>query len=262
MPGNALTNEFFLSTATVMIGAQDKLLDLNVDEHSLGLTKNFSMSGDPKIVELTQGIRNQRVATMVTDMGIKVSFEMYEYTAKNLAYAAFLDASGTNFDPMADGDLLSENSLAAATSVTVAADKSAVYTAGKWVYVQKAGDDYVHIAKVVSSTYSTDTEITLSKAVPWAGTAGVSKIGLLNKLDVGTDTAVQYFAMKVVGIVPNGNKPLVLLFPKVQVTKGLAISFATENYSNMPFEVTPYQPVPTDLGYSADFREQVHIFRQ
>ena len=96
MPGLATSDEFFLSTATVMIGPQADLMELNVAEHSLGLVKNFSMQSDPTLVELTQGIRNQRVATMVTGTGLKTSWEMYEYTAENLAYAAGLDATGTN----------------------------------------------------------------------------------------------------------------------------------------------------------------------
>ena len=34
--------------------------------------------------------------------------------------------------------------------------------------------------------------------------------------------------------------------------KGLAINFATDNFSNMPFEANPYQPTATDVGYSLD----------
>ena len=87
-------------------------------------------------------------------------------------------------------------------------------------------------------------------------------MGKLNKLNVGSDNEIQYHSMKVVGLVPKGNKPLILMFPKVQIVKGLAINFATDNFSNMPFEANSYQPTPSDVGYSIDWNQEVHILRQ
>ena len=263
MPGLALTDEFFLSTATVMIGPQTDLMELNVAEHSLGLVKNFSMQSDPTLVELTQGIRNQRVATMVTGTGLKTSWEMYEYTAKNLAYAAGLDATGTNFAPMTAGDPLSIAADETDISVTVTGSKSASYPVGSWIYIQRASDDFVHIAKVTAVVGTTDTEITFTgNPLPFDCAAGTAKVGRLNKLNVGADNEIQYHSMKVVGLIPKGNKPLILMFPKVQIVKGLAINFATDNFSNMPFEANPYQPTATDVGYSLDWNQEVHILRQ
>lgn len=263
MPGLAKTDEFFLSTATVMIGAQDELMELNVADHSLGLVKNFSLQSDPTLVELTQGIKNQRVATLVTGSGLKTSWEMYEYTAKNLAYAAGLDATGSNYDPMAAGHVLSDPAIVTDVAVIIATDQSAVYTVGSWIAIQKASDDYVHIAKVTAVNFaSSETTITFTgNPLPFACAAGTAKVSKMNKLDVGTDTEVQYKAMKVVGLLPKGNKPLVLLFPKVQIVKGLSVSFATDNFSNMPFEANPYQPTPADTGYNADFAQELHILR-
>ena len=60
MAGFAVTNEFLLSTATVMIGATSALKSLEPGAHSIGLVKNFKLASDPKLIELTQGVLERR----------------------------------------------------------------------------------------------------------------------------------------------------------------------------------------------------------
>jgi hypothetical protein len=261
MAGLALTNEFLLSTATVMLGAPTDLKNLNPTAHSLGLVKNFKMTSDPKNIELTEGVLNDIVATTRVDLGLKASWEMFEYTAKNLNYAAGLDASSVVAMPATDP--LASALINAVTVVITGTDKSAVYTAGSWVTIQKGNDDFVHVAKVASVAFSTDTTVTITGyGLPWALSSGEGKIGKVNKLDVGLDNSDHTFAMKVVGLLPNGNKPLVLMFPKVKITKGLDIAFQTNDYGNLPMEVQPYRPVAADSFYDSDFATAVSVLRQ
>lgn len=262
MAGLAITSEFLLSTATIMLGPTSALKTLNPTAHSVGLVKNFKMTTDPKHVELTEGVLNDVVATTKVDLGLKASWEMYEYTAKNLAYAAGLDAT-SGYSAFATSHPLNAALINAVTIVIAGSDQSAVYTAGSWVAIQKGIDDFVHVAKVASVAFSTDTTITITGyGLPWALLSGEGKVMKVNKLDVGLDNSDTNLAMKVVGLLPNGLKPVVLMFPKVRVTKGLDIAFQTNDYGNLPMEVQPYRPLVGDSFYDADFATAVSVLRQ
>jgi len=59
-----------------------------------------------------------------------------------------------------------------------------------------------------------------------------------------------------------GLKPITLIFPKIQITRGLNFTFSTDNWGNMPFEAAVKRPVPADLGYDLDWSTPVTILRQ
>lgn len=77
-----------------------------------------------------------------------------------------------------------------------------------------------------------------------------ARVGRLKRVDVGTSVNQPDLACKVTGILPKDNSPFTILLPKVKVTRGLGISFASDNFSNMPFEMQPYEMVATDPFYS------------
>lgn len=58
MAGEAKSTSFVLGTATVMIGPRADVFELTPEEHSIGLVKNFTLSGDPSYLDLTHGVRN------------------------------------------------------------------------------------------------------------------------------------------------------------------------------------------------------------
>ena len=77
MAGEAKTNAFMLGTATVMLGAQADLFDLNPTEHSIGLVKNFNLQVDQTYTELTQGVQNQIVFSVRTGNKVMNTMEAY-----------------------------------------------------------------------------------------------------------------------------------------------------------------------------------------
>ncbi len=251
-PGVAKTNKFVLSTATVMIGQMTDLHNLNPVEHSIGLVKNFQLTHDPAYVELGQGITNQIVASVKNQDTLNCSMEVYEFTTRNIAYAAGLDASGIAFDPISTTYPVSAASTT--TTVKTATDVSALILPGDFIFVQKGTEDVVHIAKVLTSVFSTGvTTITFATgySIPVSVTFGVGdRIGKVTKVSVGGDTFQPTLAAKVVGILPQDGAPFTVLFPKIKITKGLGVSFQSDNFSNLPFEFTPYAGVPGDAFYS------------
>jgi len=252
MLGNAKTNRFLLSTATVMLGARANLHLLNPSDHSIGLVKNFVLQSDPQNVILTQGLRNAAVMSVRNSEGLRCSMEVYEYTAKNLAYAAGLNG-GSGYNLIATDFPTAGSTAPGATTVVVTGDASTAIPADSWMYMQDTITDVVHIAKVTSSVYSSpNTTITITGYPTPTGVtyAAGSVVGRVRKVDVGAAEVQPDLCAKVVGLMPKDNKPFVILFPKIQISKGLGVSFQAENFSNMPFEFTPYAQVSGDATYA------------
>lgn len=255
MAGNAKTNKFMLSTATVMLGPLADLHALNPAEHSIGLVKNFQFNGEAQYTELTQGIRNAVVMSVRTGEGIRTSCEVYEFTAKNLAFAAGLDASGTTYDVVEEMSALGVAATSASTEITLAAAATTPYVAGDYIFLQKGQDDYVHVMKIASVDIAVPASPELTPVVGFEIPDGMTfpvgtRVGRLKRIDIGTSVTQPDLACKVTGILPKDNSPFTILIPKVKVTRGLGISFASDNFSNMPFEMQPYEMVMSDPFYA------------
>lgn len=257
MAGSAKTKNFLLSTATVMVGPPADLHKLNPAEHSLGLVKNFQMTADPTYVELTQGVKNSVVMSVKNADGIKCAMEIYEYTVRNLGYAAGLDASGVAFDQSNAIWLASAAYASAGKTIEVNSDITGVgadkLSAGDYVFLQNGTDDKVHIAKVATAVFAT-TKTTITLAAGYEPGTGVvfpigTRIGKVKRIDVGATDVQPEFAAKIVGLLPKDNAPFTILLPKIKITKGLGVAFQTDNFGNLPFEFTPYSGVETDPLY-------------
>lgn len=262
MPGSAVSQQFQFSVASVLVGPMASQLSLNSAAHSIGLVKNVMVEASPSVVELTQGLQNDVVFSAVNNMPIKVSAEVFEFTAKNLAYGLSLDAT-TGYTPIATSNPLFASVAAAATTAVVVGDVTTTYTAGSWIFIQQGTDDAVHIAKVSSATFSSPN--TTINFVGYPVPAGMTfttggRIGKVNRIDADPDAANQSLAVRIVGTQVGDKRPVVLHFPKARILKGFAMRFTSDNFGNLPFEFTPYVPLSTDVGYSADFTKRMNIW--
>ncbi|MDH7796432.1 MULTISPECIES: hypothetical protein [unclassified Beijerinckia] len=263
MAGTAKTEQFMFSVATLMVGPQTDLLKLNVNDNSLGLVKNVSCESSPQLVELTQGIQNDVAFSAANDMQIKCSAEVYEFTARNIAYGLSLDASSpTSFATQPAPLPLQAPVAAAATTFILTGDQTTTFQAGKWGYLQEGTDDYLHIFKVLSSAYSTNTTVTITGyAVPTGMSFSTAngRAGIFNKIDANPDAANAPLACRITGTMIANKRPVQIIFPKIKITKGFSMKFANDNFHNLPFEFTPYVPLPTDPGYNADFVKRMSV---
>lgn len=247
MAGTAKTSQFVLSTATVMLGPVADLHKLTPATHSIGLVKNFTYTEDPEFKELTQGLNNDVVMSVKTGSGARAAMEVYEYTARNLAYAAGLDGSVVAYDPLTA--LFTTSAAPTGTTVTLSAAPTGL-TAGDYIFIQGGYDDLVHIGKIASIATNTITLAT-THAIPAGMTfPAASRVGKVLEISAGVDTLQATMAAKVTAIMPDTHLPVVLLFPKVKITRGLSVSFSSDNFSNMPFEFTPYASVMADPHYA------------
>lgn len=249
----SITNQFNIGVSTVMVGPMDKVLDLTPEEHSIGLIKNFSLTSETNEVTLTQGLRNTQVDSQVTGVTTQMSMEVYEYTAKNLAYAAEL--AGENFT--LSGNYAIDTAITggdSATSVVLKGVDTAHQgdlQAGDTIALQSTSTkeyDKVYLAKVTKADWSENKlTITLDKAIPTGWNFAVDdRCFFVNLIPVGSDEVQPYYGVKIVGILPNGNEPVTIICPKAKVTAGFNLGFTTDNYGNMPFEFTPYDLTKED----------------
>lgn len=257
MAGEARTNKFMLGTATVMIGPQAKLFELDVATHSIGLVKNFTMTSEPQYSELTQGVKNTIVFSTMTQNPVRASMEAYEFTSRNLAYGLGLD--GSTLAPLSVASTLASEitgtSGTPVTSVPLAAGGGATFAANDWIMLQEGTGDRVFITRIASK--ATDT-LTVAPGLPVTIAAG-SAVKKVNVVSVGSKENQPFLAAKVVGTLADGTAVTVLI-PKVRITKGFSLAFTTQDYGNLPFEFTVYDPVSTDPFYTEFSAESAKIF--
>ena len=141
MAGEAVSNAFLLQSASLLLGPKDDLFLLNDAAHSVGLVKNIQITNEPSYTELTQGVKNNIVDSVMTKNTSRATMEVYEYTAKNLMYSLGLDgsvvtATGADHAP-------ASNIAPAATTATITADVTTTFGAGDWVEISQGNDSHI-----------------------------------------------------------------------------------------------------------------------
>lgn len=358
MAGEAKTTAFNIGTATVMIGPMEDVEKLNPKEHSIGLVKNFTTSSTDQYTDLTQGIQNDIVWSEKTGSDTTTSMEVYEYTAKNLAYGlgqsatkmveskahtlksvsateVVVDAEGASSDDYLDGDRIIIQSADSEDMVFVGKIVTASYSAGsspeialsstvvQWfkkmnalmagagvltieegkLKLIAADDATVAFSQPIKTAFgfedgtgsitgtvaitaqkklsamgiadndslaitinSVESEL-IAKTTPSEDTSAKftlelasapsevmqfkegDKVKRVNLIYVGSRAAQPFLGAKVVGILPDGKTPITIIYPKIRITNGFNVGFQSDNYSNLPFEFTPFRMVEGDPSY-------------
>ncbi len=250
MAGLAKTSKFMLSTATVMVGPPADVFELTPANHSIGLVKNVQVNTEPTFVELMQGVNNQLVYSVNTEMPVTVSCEVYEYTARNLAYAAQLDASGVGFDNDTTVAFPITTQLTDASTAIALGGTDTMPAAGDWLVLQDGTSDLICV--VVAGTVTSRSIAIASGSLPTGVTwpVATTKVYKVKNIPIGSTDTPNFFGVKIVGKFPEKSEPITMVFPKVRITRGLSLSFVNDNFANMPFEFKPFALLPTDTQYA------------
>jgi hypothetical protein len=253
MAGEAKTNAFMLGTATVMLGDRVDLFDLTPANHSIGLVKNFNLTVDQSYTDLGQGLTNQTVFSVKTGSKIMATMEAYEYTGKNLTYALGMEGFNADVAITASSSIIDTPSPTATGFTMTAALVDALNPAGDlvvgdYIKIQTGNNDQVLVRKVATITGAALTFVDPLPAIPAEG-ATVSK---MNVIPLGSSTACEdtFVAAKIVGTLADCSE-VVLLLPKVKVTKGFNMAFNSNDFQNLPLELTVYDLLADDDHYAA-----------
>lgn len=76
------------------------------------------------------------------------------------------------------------------------------------------------------------------------------RVHKVNLIPVGSAEDQPTLAAKIVGILPEGKKPVTIIIPKLRISNGFSLSFQTDQYGNMPYEFTPMEQVMSDPLYA------------
>lgn len=247
MAGEAKSNAFMLGTATVMVGPLADLMALN-DAHSIGLVKNITVKTTPGFTDLTQGVKNSLVYSVMTSNEAGVSGEMYEYTGRNLSYGAGLDGSAVTPAPVATTVSAAyaapvNPATEGLTSLSVLA--AGTIAAGDYIFIQPVGTENVIVRKVASVASNV---LTLDRGLPIAVAIGAT-VRKVNVIALGSTADQPYLSAKIVGVLASGETVAILL-PKVRITSGLSLGFKTDNFDNMALEMKIFDLVPADPFFS------------
>lgn len=250
MAGEAKTSAFMLGAATVMIGTPDQLFDLNPDDHSVGLVKNFRITSEPSYTELTQGVKNQIVYSVMTGNTVRASMEAYEYTGRNIAYSLGLEGAG--IVPQTVTTDLTAPASAADTSLTVSDETG--FQVGDYVMIQDGSEDQVYVRKLTAVAVGT---LDFAQGLPVALPAGAT-VTRSNAIGIGSKDEQPFLAAKIVGTLADGSEN-VILCPKIRITNGFSLGFTTEGFDNLPYEFSFYDLIATDPFYSEFKGEQAKL---
>jgi len=256
MPGMNKTNAFMLGTATVMLGPQEDLFDLTPATHSIGAVKNFTMTSEPTYTELTLGVRNDLAHSIMTQNPVRATMEVFEFTARNLTYGLGLDGS-----KVADGVGTSSTVATSATGgseIDVKAGDGANFTVGDIIAIDVDGDENVLIRTI--GTIDTDS-LTLTEEIPASVTVPVgAEVHKVSEVNIGSKAEQPFLSAKIVGRLAD-ESPLVLLVPKVRITRGFTLAFTTDDYGNLPFEFSVYNLAATDPHFAEFGRNTAKLYR-
>lgn len=241
MAGEAKTTALMLGTATVMLGDPADLFDFAPSSHSIGLVKNFNLTVDQSYTELTQGVQNQVVFSVKTGNKVMATMEAYEYTGKNLTYALGMEGFS------AAAEVTTSTTVVSATTTALTVVSGTGITAGDYIKIQTGTNDQVFVRKVVSNI----TNVITVAALPSAPAAGAT-VAKMNVIPLSPTSSCNdtFVAAKIVGTLADCSE-VVILLPKVKVTKGFNLAFNSNDFQNMPLELTVYDLLSSDEHYEA-----------
>jgi len=252
MAADTKTNAYLLGNATLMMTPfGNDPFALLPDTDSIGMVKNIAMNVESDTIELRNGIQQILVDSQKSNVRTTLSAEVYEFSAANLFRGMSLNRATVM---PKRGKLKTAIGGAATTTLVVntnplPGDATTGITAvgdipnGATILIQRANgqDDYVYPVRVTAATTTATGDFTVTAAVP----AGVSfaagdNVWIVNEVPMGDQSDQDFFSLKIAGTLSNYDKPVVMIIPKVKVTKGFQINFSETDYGSMPFEFTPY----------------------
>ena len=242
--GLAKTDNFMLGEASIMIGPQADLFTLG-SAHSVGLCKNAKITQDIGTVDLTQGTQGSLVMSVQNSATLRVAAEVYEFTARTLAYGLAQD--GSTIQTIASTTLSA--AVTGGPSInTVTVTSAAGMAVGDFIMLSPptSGDEDIPIRRITGISSNT---LTLNAAVTTnhANGSTVTKFAAVKMADKSQQPP--FLAAKVIGRLAN-NDVITILLPKVRITKGFDLSFGVQNFGNLPFEMQIFDLVATDPNFA------------
>jgi len=242
--------KFVIGNATVMLAPySEDVFDLNPDDHSVGMVKSVSLEQQSDQIMLKNGIQQLTVDTQKSNVNFTSTFEGYEFDAKNLTYALGITGSTVKrlrgrltADAAADATTLSIESYPIVGDADSLIDDVGDIPEGAIIMLQNPDqpDEVYPLATTAATTDTAGDEpyVLTVEAIPVAAATGWV-VWIVNEVEVGSFDQDDFFCAKIVGTLSANNEPIMVVIPKLKVTRGFNLSFSETDYSNLPFELSP-----------------------
>lgn len=253
--GTAKTDKFLIGTCSVLIGALGDPAALT-EENSIGLVKDVTLEFTPTFTDLQQGIQNKPIFSVKTGNDTRVTGSSFEFTDRNLAYAAGLN--GDEVETITGTPYTISAASGTGGTVTLTVDTPASPVAlvnGDDVVIH--GPSFSVIAKVTDASGVGSGSLVVEGNWSASVTAG-SKVTKVNVLALGKQEKPEYLSAKLIAELPNGDVAVILI-PKGQFTSGLAMAFSTSDFSNLNMEFKPMGLLQSDTAYAEYGDELVRV---
>jgi hypothetical protein len=239
--------KFVIGNATVMIAPYtEDAFALNPTDHSVGMVKSVTMEQQSDQIMLKNGIQQLTVDTQKSNVNMTTTFEGYEFDARNLTYALGVAGStvtrlrGTLAADAASGaTTLSVDSAPIAGDATTGIDDLGDIPSGAILIIQNPDQkDEVYTVAATAATTGTGPYSVTVEDLPAAVTTGWT-VWVVNEIATGSFEQDDYFCAKIVGTLSANDEPILVVIPKLKITRGFNLSFSETDYSNLPFELSP-----------------------
>lgn len=242
--------KFVIGNATVMIAPySEDAFALNPTDHSVGMVKSVTMEQQADQIMLKNGIQQLTVDTQKSNVNMTTTFEGYEFDAQNLTYA--LGIAGSTVKRLRG----SVNTAAAATDTSLIID-SAPIAGDTATGIDDIGDIPQGATLVIQNPDQTDEVYVVATTGPTTDSTGAAPytatteplpaavqvgwtVWVVNEIATGSFEQDDYFCAKIVGTLSANDEPIVIVIPKMKITRGFNLSFSETDYSNLPFELSP-----------------------
>lgn len=241
--------KFVIGNATVMLAPfGEDVFALTPDEHSVGMVKAVTVTQEADQITLRNGVLQNQVDAVKSNVNMTTTFEGYEFSAENLMTALGLQGAtvkrlrGTlTLAAEATDTSLSIDSFPIPGDTASGIDAVGDIPDGAVLLLQKADQpDHVYPVKTTGATTGSGPYVATVAALPTGVEFEVGDtVWVMNEIDAGSIDQDEYFAVKIVGTLSANDEPIVVIMPKVRITRGFNLSFSETDYSNLPFELSP-----------------------
>lgn len=240
--------KFVIGNATVMIAPySEDAFALNPDDHSVGMVKSVTMEQQADQIMLKNGIQQLTVDTQKSNVNMTTTFEGYEFDAKNLTYA--LGIAGSTVTRLrgsltaaaaVDDTTLTVASDPIGGDATTGIDDIGDIPSGATLIIQNPDQpDEVYVVATTAATVDAVPNYTVTTE-PLPAAVGLGwTVWVVNEIEAGSFEQDDFFCAKIVGTLSANNEPIVIVIPKLKITRGFNLSFSETDYSNLPFELSP-----------------------
>lgn len=243
--------KFVIGNATVMMAPySENVFGLNPDDHSVGMVKAVTIEQAADQIALRNGIQQITVDSQKSNVNLTTTFEGYEFSARNMMYALGVQGAivkrlrgKLTAAVLAGGLTLSVESFPVPGDPTSLIDAISDLPVGARLLVQKANqpDNVIPLTITAVTTGAGPYVVTFGTSKPTTVTFAAGDIvWVVNEIDAGATKQDEYFCVKIVGTLSANQEPIVVVMPKVRVSRGFNLSFSETDYSNLPFELTPF----------------------